>query len=681
MKTSKFQIKYLYLILVILGISLFQTYSLYLNIDEKVDESELVYFAVGFFGGDLNPHWYGYGNIVMYFLSLLYLIVFPIKAFLFEISSLDEYSKLLFSSDYFINLGRFIFSIIGVVTLYIYLNLIKKYSQSIFFPIVLGIVFLTSYDSIYYSNYIRLDQIVALFVGIIIYLTLNLSKKNYYYLSMSIGAIVATKISTLAVGAVFLYSSIILLKNKEITKKDFIFASFLILCIIQFTQPYNNLLEFFNLVSSQNTVENLTFFLKLSTLYSTVKVNILENINNYLLYSLFLLPFAIKYYTKAVFISISLFFLLILPYLAGTGTTRNYWLIANYDIVYFLIGLSLLGFYKFSLKFSKSFQRALILIFILSSFYIIYLNLLQYNQILLNYKFNISNQKIAKQWIEQNLIQDSNNKIFMDMHKNYNLPRIYNKNDISISEKVTRNFIYNRMENEYLRKIFAQYINEDYVRKVDNKYKKLNLLRIDPLCSINNNIVLSDLKFYYKNKNISFKIIKTNNITNLVINESNITFDSIGNDPYLVLELEDEIYLDDTFNLTFNLENNNNDKIFVFYDSGNGFSSFESISKNYQSNIFISIKDIKKENNYAQVLPLYASEINDEYKGKLKNSYFVTSPSIYKSFIGKSTFKQGHVTVDTPKALDLHYRYLTSFKIYKKFNTGYGDIIEIYRID
>ena len=342
MKTSKFQIKYLYLILVILGISLFQTYSLYLNIDEKVDESELVYFAVGFFGGDLNPHWYGYGNIVMYFLSLLYLIVFPIKAFLFEISSLDEYSKLLFSSDYFINLGRFIFSIIGVVTLYIYLNLIKKYSQSIFFPIVLGIVFLTSYDSIYYSNYIRLDQIVALFVGIIIYLTLNLSKKNYYYLSMSIGAIVATKISTLAVGAVFLYSSIILLKNKEITKKDFIFASFLILCIIQFTQPYNNLLEFFNLVSSQNTVENLTFFLKLSTLYSTVKVNILENINNYLLYSLFLLPFAIKYYTKAVFISISLFFLLILPYLAGTGTTRNYWLIANYDIVYFLIGLSLL---------------------------------------------------------------------------------------------------------------------------------------------------------------------------------------------------------------------------------------------------------------------------------------------------------------------------------------------------
>lgn len=673
---------YIFIVILIFIVSLFQTYSIFLNIDEKVDESELVYFSVGFFGGDLNPHWYGYGNIAMYFLSLMYFIAFPFKMLFSDIGSTDEYAMLLFSSDYFIDLGRYILSIIGVVSIFIYLIIIKKYSQSLLFTILLGVVFLTSYDSLYYSNYIRLDQFVAFFVALIIFFSLNLSKRNYYFLAISIGAAIAAKISALALCVMFLYATIVLIRQKEITYKDFIFSGLLLVFVIQGTQPYNNLYEFFLTVASQNSVESVSFLSKLTTLYTTVLSNILQNINNYLLYCLLFLPFTFRYYSKAVLVAITVFLLLLLPYLSGTGTTRNYWLIPNYDIVYFLIGLSIISFIKFV-------EQNKVIHFFISLLLSLFMILIIYSNLIDNFKFierndkNVmSNSRQAKSWIEENIILDGNNKIFLDTYKNYMLPKIYNKNSASESISIGGNFKYNRIQNKYLTNLFSQYLLTEYLEDTKAKYKTVLRLRIDPLTNIEKNISIKNIKLFHQQEIIDFEIVKTKDIENLQIEDNNIKFDSIGNDPYIILSPKKIITLDESFAIKFKVNKRSNDKIAVYYDTGTGFIKNDKTVVNNSEEIAISKIEYLFENSaFATVHPLRVTGITKEFQKEVSGSYFITSPNIYNQFMNKEEFTQGHRKYKVSKELQDHYQYLTSQRLYKRFDKGYGAVIEIYKID
>ena len=62
-------------LLTIFLLAMIQTHTLWDYQGEVADENALVYFAVGFFGGDFDPHWYGYGAIGMYILYAVYMVL------------------------------------------------------------------------------------------------------------------------------------------------------------------------------------------------------------------------------------------------------------------------------------------------------------------------------------------------------------------------------------------------------------------------------------------------------------------------------------------------------------------------------------------------------------------------------------------------------------------------------
>ncbi|MBK8805551.1 MAG: hypothetical protein IPO21_02415 [Bacteroidales bacterium] len=93
---------------------------------EKVDENAIFYFSIGFFGGDFNPHWFGYGSFGMYLLYIVYIILY-IPAYLFNgFSSLSEYAMQMFYNGYFNLVARYVFALFGVLGVFLLGKLAKE---------------------------------------------------------------------------------------------------------------------------------------------------------------------------------------------------------------------------------------------------------------------------------------------------------------------------------------------------------------------------------------------------------------------------------------------------------------------------------------------------------------------------------------------------------------------------
>jgi len=463
-------------------ISFVLCYSLYLDLGPKVDESEVVNFSVGFLNGDLDPHWYGYGTLPMYLLSIIYYTLFIVFDFLGVVESKLSYTKLLFTSNYFFDLARLFFTICSVFAFFIYSEILKSITKSKLVAVFFLLIVIVHEDTFYYSNYIRVDNFLNIFFACLVYLIYRFedSKLHAVKLGIVVACLACTKINSLSVLPVvplyflWYYS---LNKLKQIVNQSILFfASFAIFSFIM--QPFGNVfIRAFNIFSG-TIVEN-NFFSYSKEIHEggiDVFISIIELLYNklgtILSFGFILSILFFKRFQKIKVILLFIIFLFVAPFLFYWEVTE-YWFIPLFPMLNFI---ALVGYYSFfefiNVKIQKSKISESHIINKLLPAFVSVLFLFMLKSSIFRFKGELeginkmSNKDELVEFISSSL-NESGNRIIVDAHYNYIMPEFVAesyKQFVDMSNVLD----YNRNKNEWLQYAFKSYYIDI---KKETKYK------------------------------------------------------------------------------------------------------------------------------------------------------------------------------------------------------------------
>ena len=691
-KNKKFLI-----LLFVLIVPLMQCFSLWAFSGEKVDESELVVFAVGFLGGDFDPHWYEYGSLGMYLLGFVYFVVGGFSVMLGFCDSLSDYAMHIVEGGFFYQLGRYVFSLIGVLTVLVYAKILKDTQPSVILLISYLVAAVFSSDAIYSANYIRTDLLVGFFVSVAVYSAIHSNKKAYLYVMAIVTAgAISTKISALSfLGYLFLYVFYHFMK-KNIDFKGVIGVA---LCFLFFSfifQPYvyfHGSEIFDSVVAYTGQSPSISIVLRGSETSSLLnRISVLYDIHNnflgpYLMalsfLSLFLL-FSEKYRAVAGAAFLILFFFLLSFY--NSPEIREYWFLPSVALLRFLSFLTLLfilGILQDRLGVETFIKRPLIvliftgyivLFFVIPSCKNLY-NL--YNSPLLR----TTNKQDAKVWLEENACGKLG--IYLDANFNHFLPKVYDPLDTNSAFLISRLFLYNRTQNEFLKSIFLDYLEDIYMPRVYHDtpvaYRKIESVRIDPqdsaggLITINVNICSND-----------GECLEPGNVfarrANFSKKDSEYIIEPFEKDPYLVFDFPVPFLTNGNYDLSVRTSGANEKygKIYLKY-AGEPMSEKFSLPFLNDKHFKIPLES-KFWSSRAFVKRL--DSLGPKHKNEIfyyKNSFFVTSPDIYNRFFSSNTIGAANVRQQTNK-VKLYYREMLNHRLVKRFDKRIGPIIEVYEI-
>ena len=484
----------LLILLAVFLIALFQTYTLWDYWGEQADENALVYFAVGFFGGDFNPHWTGYGAIGMYILHAVYFLLALPQLLFGKFESMDEYTMQLFYNGYFLQVGRFVFATFAVYAVYVYSKIARQFNIPILFIILFALVSIFGTDAIFFANRIRPDQLVLLFVSLTIFFAIKSDKKVFLYLmSFAVAGAIAAKITALPL--VVLLGGYALYRVYDKTIKWYHLAGLLVVFVltILILQPQSNWIAKILTILKTGTEgrgggsAQSQFYWSREYHYSITDrlLSFYDIFKGYLsapvLWSLLLLVFS-KKYLKIVIPSLTALVLLVVPYIASPEV-MYYWFLPAFPIVRFLSVIAVVSFFEFfylklekrsfvgAKRFSYAYKSLLticILFFICLPSFESYLNQFQWKE---------SNEAMAEKWIENNLVE--NEFIVLDDNYNHMLPRIYDPSRVKQSKLMSKVFLYNRHQNAYLNELFENYLENYYSKRIGvNEVKGVCQVRV-----------------------------------------------------------------------------------------------------------------------------------------------------------------------------------------------------------
>jgi len=111
----------------------------------------------------------------------------------------------------------------------------------------------------------------------------------------------------------------------------------------------------------------------------------------------------------------------------------------------------------------RNIEKGLVAVIVLiSGYFIIYPNLQSY---LKQYNGKETNRMIAQKWIEKNLLE--NEFLILEGNIDYLIPQLYNRKNIRVSKAISRAFLHNRGSNEYLNKLFENYLEDFYYERIE----------------------------------------------------------------------------------------------------------------------------------------------------------------------------------------------------------------------
>lgn len=677
----------LLLLITLVVIPLMHTYTLWYYSGEKVDESEIVHYAIGFFGGDLNPHWYGYGGFVMYTMSLAYWLSGIFSVVVGQFDNLSDYLLQIFTSGYFFQLGRYIASVAGLLTIVVYYQLTRKLQIPIVFSLLLLLSYIGAQDAIVYSNYIRSDQFVGLYMALAIYYLSDSSEnlRKYFFTSFFIAAAVTSKISSVVIVLV-LYGDMVLSYYKgRIRPRDVLNITLFFCAVLIVLSPYQNIFVHLYKVANSTLLEYKapigreqysSIVDRLIFISNTYK----NNLGSFYLYTLFLVPFCFIY--KRVFL-VALAFLLafILPYLFS-NELRDYWFLPTFNLLRLISILAISGAVLFIVNninyiprfyFRNFLYVAVVFAYV---FFVISGNVTNLFKVYQSPDKSVTNKEMAKLWLEENLVGRA--RINFDRHWGNLMPKVYDVNveNLMSSKSISRLFIYNRQNNLYLNELFEHYLYERYFFDVysnkDVSPKVLRQIRIDPSNKKRNGITVKNISIC-KDDEKCIDIdsnIKFINVSRYKLISETYIIDASNNDSRILIKFDDAFPMDGSYVLSFEVDNND-DYVEVFFDFGDGFTP--NIKYQTSKTGVIEVRLVSLSN--AGINKIGAVNVNDPqvYNG-YKGSYFVTSPAVYNRF--KNNSKNGNLA-----DIIEYYHVMTSNELVKSFADGSGHIIEVYKIN
>jgi len=500
--------RYGWILLIIIPflVALFQVYSIWDFDGEKIDESTIFLYSIGFFGGDFNPHWFGYGSLGMYLVYLAYIILYVPMYIMGKFSSLEEYAMQIFYNGYFIAVARYVFAVFSVFSIILYSKVARLAKISIPLIIIYFLFTVTSCDAIYFANYLRCDYLVSFFVALLIYAAYRSNEPKYLYImALACAGAFATKKSALPL--IFLLAGYVIYRliDKTIKWKHVLYIGLIFLVLIFVFQPFANYFDIISKLFSLGTDwgETATFNLMRVQHYSVtdrllaIWNHVLKFVSSLALYCLVLLVFS-KRYIKLLIPAVSALLLLVLPFLTS-NEIPPYWFAPVFVLIYFLALIGVAGFIDFlgqllvnRLQLNEKFFQAMAwgLLAILAVGYIVQKHIPSY---LSKYGTEISNAEVATKWIEQNLLE--NEHIILDSNNSFYNPRVYDRDDFKTSGYTSRVFLYNRKENKFLCDILYNYLQDYYYQNIgiDSVKGIRRLSYID----VNDSTALSSIKGKY----------------------------------------------------------------------------------------------------------------------------------------------------------------------------------------
>jgi len=158
----------------------------------SIDENDIVEFAVGFMGGDLDPHWYKYGPLYAYLLAGVYFV----ESFFYNGNTAQFIQDIFFNPTRFYYTARFINSIINILIVLFTYRLAKKIFNKEIALITLTLTVFPFFDRL--VNYtIRVDTLLALWTILTLYYLIQVhhepGMKNYLLAAVFWGLCLATK--------------------------------------------------------------------------------------------------------------------------------------------------------------------------------------------------------------------------------------------------------------------------------------------------------------------------------------------------------------------------------------------------------------------------------------------------------------------------------------------------------
>ena len=224
----------------------------------SIDENDIVEFAIGYFGGDLNPYWYKYGPLYSYLLAIIY----SVQSWFFE-GNLDQHAEYYFSNNsLFYFSARFFNSVVHIALAFMAFAITHKFISKKTAPFVL-IIALIPFSDLLTGYTIRVDSLLALNLILALFFSLHFlisDKLKWFVLTgLFIGFAFGTKpLPSLMILPTVYLSWILATINKKITFGNAIVKSILeyrlyvlvlfILVGLFISHPYAiiNFKEFFN---------------------------------------------------------------------------------------------------------------------------------------------------------------------------------------------------------------------------------------------------------------------------------------------------------------------------------------------------------------------------------------------------------------------------------------------------
>ena len=448
----------------ILLLPLVQSLSIWNYQGDKVDESELVHFAVGFLGGDLDPKWYGYGSLGMYLLGIIYYLFGSLLIFIGDFTSMIEFGSSLFDSGFFFIVARLLFAFLGVMMVYIHYKTARNIGVPKFVLIPFLVVGTLGIDVLYFANYVRCDQLVAFFYSLMLYTLffspLSRNKKIY---TTAILCAAATTSKIIAFPSFLIIPLYLFLKPGGFVGKLRLIALsslvFVVSCSI--FQPYNSffagLYNLYHLLTGFEEYLGFTYqthegFLEHLTAIFNIYVKFLSAP---IIYSLLLLPFALIKYRNYVLVSLLILFVTIFPYFFHEQVIF-YRFLPTFGILKIL---SFISIYSFLEKLIPSHVgKVNQWIFYLIAGYLAISSIQQYRAFAGDTLNRRTNKSMAIEWLHRNLLEES---ILLDAHYDHVMPRIFGREPSAEQKAISNAFIYNREGNVFLHQSFDEFIKRN----------------------------------------------------------------------------------------------------------------------------------------------------------------------------------------------------------------------------
>lgn len=437
---------------------------------EKVDESEIFHFAIGFLGGDLDPKWYGYGSFSMYLLGVVYAVLGAISILIGHSASLLEFASFAYDSGFFAITARLVFALIGAVTVLSYIRL----GQITNIPPPLLVVFfvdsLLSPDGLAYANYVRCDQVVACCTSLLLLFLFSAFSRRVKVLALSILVAVATatKISAIPLMLIPAVFCVLEFEGWKLRFKSFLCSTIVFLLVFHILSPYSSIFHQLWLVTQTAVLESRVTFSKPGyygfVAHSQALFAILgKNLGTFAALSIFCIP-ALLLISKKLFVySLVALFSLSAPYYFGTEMTE-YWFLPVFPLLRFVGIAGIAGLVSASVRYWKIPAKPLPWIAAVAC--LLAACVPNYNRYMTFRASALSSENNAGQaasWLEQHASESS--PVLLDVHYNYVLPRFYGTTDISPAKEISRGFIYYRNHNKFLNEAFELFYHTRYVPK------------------------------------------------------------------------------------------------------------------------------------------------------------------------------------------------------------------------